>query len=52
MPRIPSTENTEVLTIRISQKLKDKLNGLAKKGKYGDSASAVVRYMIDYLYRR
>ncbi len=48
MSRLPSTENTEVFTLRISPKLKEKLNKLAKKKRYGDSASEVVRYLIEY----
>ncbi|WP_456442087.1 ribbon-helix-helix domain-containing protein [Psychroserpens sp.] len=52
MSRLPTSENTEVLTIRISPKLKDKLNQLAKKNRYGSSASEVVRYLIEYHSKR
>lgn len=48
MSRLPSTENTEIFTLRISPKLKEKLNKLAKKKRYGTSASEVVRYLIEY----
>ena len=48
MSRLPSTENTEIFTLRISPKLKEKLNKLAKKKRYGASASEVVRYLIEY----
>ncbi|SEA56240.1 hypothetical protein SAMN05443667_105257 [Flavobacterium gillisiae] len=48
MAKLPNTENTEVLTIRISPKLKEKLNQLAKKSKYGGSASSCIRYLIEY----
>lgn len=52
MSRLPKTENTEILNIRISPKLKEKLNELAKKKRYGSNASEVVRYLIEYHYRR
>lgn len=47
MSRIPTTENTEIFTMRISPKLKDKLNQLAKRTKYGGSASAAIRVLIE-----
>lgn len=47
MPKFPSTENTEIFTMRISPKLKEKLNQLAKKSKYGGSASSVIRNLIE-----
>lgn len=49
--RLPYTQNSEVLTVRISKELKDKLNELAKRRKYGDSASSVIRYLIEYHYK-
>lgn len=52
MPKFPSTENTEIFTIRISPKLKDKLNQLAKRNKYGGSASSVIRYLIESASRK
>lgn len=52
MRKLPSTENTEVFTMRISKKLKDKLNSLAKRSKYGGSASAVIRKLIESESRR
>ena len=52
MARLPSTENTEVFTMRISSKLKDKLNQLAKSTKYGGRASSVIRYLIESASRR
>jgi Arc/MetJ-type ribon-helix-helix transcriptional regulator len=48
MARLPYTENTEIFTMRISAKLKNKLNQLAKDSKYGGSASSVIRYLIEY----
>jgi len=42
------TENSEVLSLRISQKLKDKLENLAKRGKFGNNSSEVIRYLIEY----
>jgi len=48
MSRLPSTENSEVFTLRISPKLKEKLNKLAKNIRYGNSASEVIRYLIEY----
>ena len=45
--RMPKTENTEIFTMRISKKLKNKLNELAKKNKYKNSASAVIRELIE-----
>ena len=50
--RMPKTENTEIFTMRISAKLKEKLNILAKRNKYGGSASSVIRYLIEYHSRR
>jgi len=47
MSKYPSTENTEIFTMRISPKLKEKLNELAKKNKYKNSASAVIRELIE-----
>lgn len=52
MSKLPSTENTEVFTMRISPKLKDKLNSLAKSEKYGGSASSVIRYLVESASRR
>jgi len=53
MSKFPSTENTEIFTMRISPKLKDKLNKLSKKNnKYGGSASSVIRYLIESASRR
>jgi predicted DNA-binding protein len=45
MIRIPSTENTEILNVRISKALKDKLNKLAKRN--GGTASSEIRYLIE-----
>ena len=52
MPKFSSTENTEIFTMRISPKLKEKLNQLAKRNKYGGSASSVIRYLIESASRR
>lgn len=47
MSKLPFTENTEVFTLRISAKLKDKLNQLAKRERYGGNASSVIRHLIE-----
>lgn len=47
MGKLPTTENTDIFTMRISPKLKDKLNQLAKKSKYGGSASSAIRVLIE-----
>lgn len=52
MGRLPTTENTEIFTMRISPKLKQKLYQLVKRNKYGISASSVVRELIENAYRR
>ena len=46
MAKLPSTERTEVFTLRISKKEKEQLNELSKKGIYGSTASEVVRALI------
>jgi predicted transcriptional regulator len=51
MGRLPTTENTEIFTMRISPQLKKKLNELAKRSKYGGSASSVIRVLIENAYR-
>jgi Arc/MetJ-type ribon-helix-helix transcriptional regulator len=53
MGKIPTTENTEIFTMRISQKLKEKLYQLvAKRSKYGGSASSAIRVLIENASRR
>ena len=52
MGRLPTTENTEIFTMRISPKLKAKLNELAKRSKYGGSASSAIRVLIQNAIRR
>ena len=52
MGKLPYTENTEIFTMRISQKLKDKLNQLAKRSKYNGTASSVIRALIESESRR
>ena len=44
--RMPHTERNEILTLRISKKEKEQLAELAKKGKYGNTSSEVVRELI------
>ncbi|MEM1002358.1 MAG: hypothetical protein AAGH46_06900 [Bacteroidota bacterium] len=46
------TDKTEILNLRISKDLKNKLNELAKRKRYGKNASEVVRYLIEYHYRQ
>jgi len=52
MSKLPTTNNTEIFTMRISPKLKQKLNDLVKKSKYGGSASSVIRILIESAHRR
>lgn len=52
MSKLPTTENTEIFTMRISPSLKRKLNELAKKSKYGGSASSTIRFLIESAYKR
>ncbi|WP_415374231.1 hypothetical protein [Patiriisocius sp. Uisw_017] len=47
MAKLPSTENTETFIMRISPQLKEKLNKLAQKPKYGGSASSAIRLLIE-----
>lgn len=51
MAKLPTSENSETFIMRISPKLKQKLNQLAKKSKYGGSASSVIRFLIEDAYR-
>lgn len=51
MGRLPATENTEIFTMRISPVLKDKLNQLAKRNKYGGSASSTIRILIENAHK-
>lgn len=44
--RMPHTDRTEVLTLRISMKEKKQLAEIAKKGRYGSTSSEVVRELI------
>lgn len=50
MSKLPTTENTEIFTMRISKNLKDKLNELSKRSKYGGSASSTIRILIESAY--
>ncbi|SDB30406.1 hypothetical protein SAMN03097699_0603 [Flavobacteriaceae bacterium MAR_2010_188] len=52
MSKLPTTENTEIFTMRISPILKKKLNELAKKRQYGGSASSVIRFLIETAAKR
>ena len=47
MAKLPRSENTEIFIMRISPELKEKLNKLAKKSKYGGSASSAIRVLIE-----
>ncbi|WP_171971887.1 hypothetical protein [Mangrovimonas sp. DI 80] len=47
MAKLPTSENTETFIMRISPELKEKLNQLAKKSKYGGTASSAIRYLIE-----
>ena len=52
MAKLPSTLQTEVVIFRITPKLKEKLNELAKGTKYSGSASSVIRELIETASRR
>lgn len=47
MAKLPTTENTQTFIMRISPELKEKLIKLAKRSKYGGSASAAIRILIE-----
>jgi predicted DNA-binding protein len=51
MTNLPTSENTMTFIMRISPDLKEKLNKLAKRSKYGGSASSAIRYLIENAYR-
>lgn len=51
MAKLPSTENTEIFIMRISPKLKSKLNELAGQRKH-KNASALIRKLIEDEYRK
>ncbi|MDB9960468.1 ribbon-helix-helix domain-containing protein [Oceanihabitans sp.] len=51
MAKLPTTQNTDIFIMRISPKLKSKLNELAERNKY-KNASAVIRELIESEYRR
>ena len=52
MAKLPRSENTEIFIMRISPELKEKLNQLAKKSKYGGSASSTIRILIESASRK
>ena len=45
--KLPSSELTEMFVMRISKEHKKKLEQLAKKNKYGNNSSDVVRTLIE-----
>ena len=49
MAKLPSSPNTEIFIMRISPKLKGKLNELARKNNI-KSASALIRELIETEY--
>ncbi|WP_431107193.1 hypothetical protein [Winogradskyella poriferorum] len=51
MAKIPKTPNSETFIMRMSPELKEKLNQLAKKSKYGGNASAAIRVLIESAYK-
>ena len=51
MAKLPTSENTEIFIMRMTPALKQKLNQLAKKSKYGGNASSTVRVLIESAYR-
>ncbi|WP_216746157.1 hypothetical protein [Paucihalobacter ruber] len=51
MAKFPTSENTETFIMRISPELKEKLNQLSKRSKYGGSASSAIRLLIEAAYR-
>jgi predicted transcriptional regulator len=52
MSKLPTTEKTEIFTMRISPQLKEKLNELARKSQYGGSASSAIRVLIESASRK
>ncbi|MCB0742941.1 MAG: hypothetical protein KDC67_03475 [Ignavibacteriae bacterium] len=51
MKKLPSSENTEIFIMRISPKLKGKLNELSSKSKH-KNASGFIRELIESEYRK
>jgi predicted transcriptional regulator len=45
-------DKSEVLVVRIDKATKKRLQELAKKNKYGNNSSEVVRSLIETAYRR
>ena len=52
MGKLPSTEQTETFVFRLSPKTKKQLEELAKKNRYGNSCSAVLRNLIELAFKR
>ena len=46
LEKLPSTEQTEIFVFRLSSKTKKQLEEFAKKNRYRDSCSAVLRSLI------
>ncbi len=51
MSKLPTTDKTEIFTMRISPNLKLKLKELSKKSKYGGSLSSAIRILIETAYK-
>ena len=50
--KLPSSDLTEVLVVRVNNATKKKLQELAKKNKYGKNSSDVVRTLIESAYSK
>ncbi|WP_161624668.1 MULTISPECIES: hypothetical protein [Winogradskyella] len=50
--KLPKPEKDETFIMRLSKKQKEKLLELAKKGKYGNNASEVLRNLLESAYRK
>lgn len=45
--KLPTSDKNEIFTMRISKKNKLQLEELAKKRKFGNNSSEVIRYLIE-----
>jgi hypothetical protein len=51
MSKFPTSEKTEIFTMRVTPSLKQKIKELSKKSKYGGSLSSTIRYLIESAYK-
>jgi predicted DNA-binding protein len=50
--KLPNQDKSEVFVMRMSKKNKQQLEELAKRSKFGNNSSEVVRYLIESAYLR